>query len=217
MIPQDNAESLIVNGIPVERKLLESRAVRRCELQECQAHCCSCGVYLNVDDAKRILAHKDMIIPHLGPDRRDPETWFDWTLEPDNDHPEGGMLAGTNVAKDPTHPAGQNCVFLRPDRKCGLQAASIAAGEHPWHFKPFYCALFPLVFHQHQLMLDDDNLVYTEGGSCTRPACGEPIPLYRLFEVEMKLAIGETGYAELLAKVGDAPEAAPPKPPALPA
>ena len=96
--PQDEAEALIVNGIPVERKLLESRAIRRCELQECQAHCCSCGVYLNVDEAKRILAHQEMILPHLGPDRRDPDTWFDWTPEPDHDHPDGGMLASTNVA-----------------------------------------------------------------------------------------------------------------------
>ena len=44
------------------------------------------------------------------------------------------------------HPMGANCIFLRPDRRCGLQAASIAAGEHPWRWKPFYCALHPITF-----------------------------------------------------------------------
>ena len=205
--PGPNAEPLVVNGIAVERKLLESRPVRRCALNECQAHCCSCGVYLAVEHARMVVENKDRILPHLPPDRRDPEKWFDWNLEPDHDHPEGGMLASTNVASDPTHPAGQNCVFLRPDRKCALQVASIAAGERPWHFKPFYCALFPLVFHQRQLMLDDDNLVYVEGGSCTRPTCGESIPLYRLFEMEMKLAIGDAGYTELVAQAENLPTA----------
>ena len=205
--PDQDPQPLIVNGIAVERKLLESRPVRRCALNECQAHCCSCGVYLEVGHARMVMENKDAILPHLPPDRRDPEKWFDWNLEPDHDHPAGGMLASTNVAADPTHPAGQNCVFLRPDRKCALQVASIAAGEQPWHFKPFYCALFPLVFHQHQLMLDDDNLVYVEGGSCTRATCGEAIPLYRLFEMEMKLAIGEAGYTELVTQVQNLPAA----------
>jgi hypothetical protein len=199
LLPDDTAP-LIVNGIAVERKLLESRPVRRCALNECQAHCCSCGVYLAVDHARMVMDKKEAILPHLPADRHNADTWFDWTQEPDHDHPGGGMLVSTNVVSDSTHPAGQTCVFLRPDRKCALQVASIAAGEGPWHYKPFYCALFPLVFHQHQLMLDDDNLVYLEGGSCTRPTCGEAIPLFRLFEMEMKLAIGDSGYTELTAK-----------------
>jgi hypothetical protein len=198
--PPESSDTLIINGIAVDRKLLESRPLRRCELTECQAHCCSCGVYLKVEDARRILDHKEMIQPHLPPERRDPQTWFDWNLEPDHDHPEGGVLASTNVTPDSSHRAGQTCVFLRPDRKCALQVASIAAGERPWHLKPFYCSLYPLVFHEHQLILDDENLVYLEGGTCTRPTCGEPLPLYRMLELEMKLALGDAGYTELEAK-----------------
>jgi hypothetical protein len=206
--PQDDPAPIIVNGIAVERKLLESRPIQRCALNECQAHCCTCGVYLDVNHAKMVMGHQETILPHVPVERRNPETWFDWKLEPDIDHPAGGMLASTNVAKDATHPAGQSCVFLRPDRKCALQVASLAIGEHPWHFKPFYCALFPLVFHRHQLVLDDDNEVYLEGGSCSRASCSEPVPLYRLFDLEMKLAIGEAGYAELIAKV-ETPSAPP--------
>ena len=196
--PQDDSTSLVANGIAVERRLMEVRPLRRCELHECQAHCCSCGVYLTVEDANKVLEHQETVLPHLPPERRDPETWFDWKLEFDHDHPNGGMLASTNVAPDSTHPAKQSCVFLRPDRKCALQVASIAAGQRPWFLKPFYCALYPLVFHRHQLILDDENLVYLEGGTCTRPACTESMPLYRLLEVEMRLALGDAGYAELV-------------------
>lgn len=203
------SDSIVANGISVERKLLESRPVRRCELRECQAHCCSCGVYLSVEDANKVLANKDAVLPHLPPERHDSEKWFDWNLEPDHDHPAGGILASTNVAPDPTHPAGSTCVFLRPDRKCALQVASIAAGQSPWHLKPFYCALYPLVFHQHQLILDDENLVYLEGGTCMRPCAGETIPLYRLFEMEMKLALGDAGYQEFVNQAETPPAATP--------
>jgi hypothetical protein len=208
--PSDVSLPLIVNGIAIERKLLESRLIQRCALHECQGHCCSSGVYLDVNHARGVLANQETILPHVPEDRRNPETWFDWKLEPEFDHPAGGMLASTNVARDATHPAGQSCVFLRPDRKCALQVASIAIGEHPWHFKPFYCALFPLVFHRHQLRLDDDNEVYLEGGSCSRSSCSAPVPLYRFFELEMKLAIGEAGYAELIAQIEQ--PARPPRP-----
>ena len=45
--------------------------------------------------------------------------------------------------------------------------------------------------------LDNDNPLYTAGGDCQRPAPEAPIPVYQLFEAEVKLALGEAGYAEL--------------------
>ena len=206
--------SITVRGIPVDSKLLESRAVGRCDLAQCQAHCCSCGVYMNIAEATKILDHQDLIFPHLPAERHDTATWIDWTTEPDTDHPAGGTLVGTQVVQDPTHPAGQTCVFLRPDRKCALQVASIAAGQSPWHLKPFYCALFPLVFHQRELILDDENEVFLEGGTCMRPAPGESVPMFRLFELELKHALGEEGYQELAtrARASTSPNVAMPQP-----
>jgi hypothetical protein len=133
----------------------------------------------------------------LPEERRDTNTWFDEVVEPDHDHPAGGQTMSTNVLDDPTHPSGSCCVFLRPDRKCALQAAGLAAGEHPWRFKPFYCALHPLVFDQQVLQLAEESEMYLEGGSCNRPALGDAIPLYRLFDMEMKLVLGDEGYAVL--------------------
>ena len=187
----------MINAIAVDRKLLGVHRVRRCDLNECQALCCGTGVWVDVKHAREILAHKELILPHVAPDRRDTEKWFDWNLEPDLDHPDGGMLASTNAVEDLSHPARQNCVFLRADRKCALQVAGNAAGNQPLRFKPYYCALYPLTFSERRLALDEEYEAYHEGGNCQRPSCGEPVAIFRLFEMEMKLALGDAGYAEL--------------------
>ncbi len=193
----DDTEPLIINGTAVDRRLLEARSIRRCQLDECQSHCCGGGVYISVEQVADILAHAEQIKPHLPEARRDATQWFDGLVVPDEDHPAGGQTMSTNVLDDPTHPSGTCCVFLRPDRKCALQATGLAAGEHPWRFKPFYCALHPLVFDKHILMLAEESEMYLEGGSCNRPAREDTIPLYRLFDMEMKLVLGEAGYAVL--------------------
>jgi hypothetical protein len=192
-------KDLIIDGIAVDAALLEARPVRRCAVAECQSHCCTGGVYISTAQADDILAHRDLIQPHLPYPRRDPDLWFDGSREPDDDHPQGGTVTGTTVLPDPTHPAGQGCVFLRPDRKCALQAAGLAAGEHPWRFKPFYCAMHPLVFVDRRIVLSDDSEIYAEGGSCNRASAGPPVPLYQLFDLELTLALGEGGYKQLQA------------------
>ena len=196
-ITPHNNNILHINGFAIARGLLAAREVRRCELSECQGHCCGWGVSISLAQAQEILAHHQLFQPHLPPERQAPEGWFDWEVEIESDHPAGGMLVSTAVVLDPTHPTGHNCVFLRPDRKCALQVASMAAGEHPWRYKPFYCALHPITFSNHVIMLDEDNPLYIKGGSCQRPNPGRPIPLYRLFAAELTLALGEEGYAEL--------------------
>ena len=44
-----------------------------------------------------LLAHQDVIIPHLPPERQDPALWFDNVVEPDEDYPEAGDCMGTNT------------------------------------------------------------------------------------------------------------------------
>ncbi len=194
---EPEANPLIVNGIAVDRALLDTREIGRCDLAECQSHCCSGGVYISLAEAEDILAHAEVIQPFLPEGRRNPDTWFDGSREPDNDHPQGGVCTGTSVIEDKSHPAGQTCIFLRPDRLCALQYASIETGQHPWRFKPFYCALHPLVYEDKQLVLAEGSEIYAEGGSCNRPAPGQPIPLYVLFDSELELALGAEGYREL--------------------
>lgn len=190
----------MINAIAVDARLLETRPVRRCTIDDCQAYCCTGGVYIATHEAEAVLAHQELIQPHLPPERRDPALWFDGEVLPDDDHPRGGLVTGTRVLPDPSHPVGESCVFLRPDRKCALQAAGLAAGEHPWRFKPFYCALHPLVYEDKRLILSEASEMYLEGGSCNRPHAGAAIPLYELFDDELVLALGEAGYALLKAQ-----------------
>jgi hypothetical protein len=168
-------------------------------VDDCQSYCCTGGVYVSVEHAADVVAHQHLIQPHLPEARRDPALWFDGSVEPDNDHPAGGVVTGTSVLPDPSHPVGESCVFLRPDRRCALQAAGLAAGEHPWRFKPFYCAFHPLVYDAKRIVLSEASEMYREGGSCSRPNPGQAIRLYELFDAELILALSEAGYAELKA------------------
>jgi hypothetical protein len=190
---------LLINGIAVDSRLLEARPIRRCSIEECDARCCTGGVFVDTRQADDILAHTALIQPHLPQERRDPALWFDGLIEPDDDHPTGGSVTSTSVFPDATHPVGESCVFLRPDRKCALQVAGLAAGEHPWRFKPFYCALHPLVYDKKRLVLSEHSPIYQAGGSCHRPEADGAVPVYQLFAVELKLALGEVGYTELAA------------------
>jgi hypothetical protein len=194
----ENEEPLIVNGRRVSRHLLEARPMRRCRLEECQSHCCTGGVYIHTRQAQEVLAHQDLIKPFLAPERQDASLWFEGDEGPDADYPEGGSGTNTTVFPDPTHPVGQGCVFLMPNRWCALQAAGIANGEDPWRFKPFYCALHPLGTDDETLQLVEQSEMYLDGGNCNRPTeDGALIPIYKLFEPEVKLYVGEVGYEEL--------------------
>lgn len=193
-------EPIFINDTLVHPKMFEAQPLERCHLEECQAYCCTGGVYLSVAQAEDIRAHAALIQPHLPSERQDPALWFDGNIEDDPEHPDYSPVMGTQVLPDPTHRAGQGCAFLRPDRKCALQVAGVAAGEHPWRFKPFYCRLFPLEFTNGVLGMAEDNEMYQDGGTCQRPTTA-PRPLCVTFDVEMELVLGQAGYAEALRRV----------------
>ena len=197
-------EIIMIQGTKVDPVLLEPRSIGRCVLDECHAACCTEGVYVFSSEVSDVRRHADLIGPHLEPGRRDPAGWFDGETIEETDHPLGGTAEGTVVYPDGTHPAGRSCVFLRSDKRCGLQVAGVAAGEHPWRFKPFWCALHPLEFDCGVLTLAEDSAVYQSGGSCNRPQPGHAIPIFRLFEEEVTLALGTAGFAELEA-IADTP------------
>lgn len=197
MVENSSRPALRIGKWKVDARLLERREVRRCTLAECLAWCCTGGVWIDVGEASRITQHADLIKPFLPEDRRDEYLWFDGVVEADEEYPTGWGM-GTRVVPDPTHPAGQTCVFLRPqDRRCAIQAASIAQGRHKWELKPFYCWLHPLTTNGDWVGLDDDNEIYLEGGSCQRDCPGVLTPLYRLFEEELRRVLGDQGFEEL--------------------
>ncbi len=195
----ENDGSLIIKGIRIDSSVLQREAIRRCGLGECQAACCTGGVWVDADHAQRILAWTDAIKPCLPPDRRDASTWFAED-EADDDFPSGRRL-GTNIVDDPQRPGKTCCVFLRHDRKCALQVASSAHNLGWPGLKPYYCAIYPMTIEDNTLMMDDETPRDFEGGDCRRPA-PDVRPLFQVYREEALLALGEEGYQELCEKAG---------------
>ncbi|MBI5715232.1 MAG: hypothetical protein HZC38_17680 [Chloroflexi bacterium] len=184
----------------VSKRLLATEPKQRCEISECEARCCAGGVLISLSHKEKILAHAALIQPHLPEERRDPALWFDGVLVQDADFPDG-VAEGTHVVDDPTHPASETCIFLRPqDRYCALQMTSIVNDQHPWSLKPFFCALHPVTLDNGCVILDENNVIYQNGGHCQRASVITK-PLYETFDVELQLILGEADYNELLKRV----------------
>jgi hypothetical protein len=177
----------------INPRLLKSEPIRRCTLGECRAACCLYGVWIDQVEAQEILANAALIAPHLEPENRDPEDWFDGREEPD-EHSISGRTVHSTVVPAPEHYGETACIFLRKDHRCALQVAADANGLPSWRFKPFYCILHPLdLDEQGRITLDETQLMLAEPGSCLRPA-SQPIPLVETFEPELRYLLGEKSY-----------------------
>ena len=190
----EESDSLIVNGIRIDPGVLKPAAWQRCAIVECQAACCTGGVWLDADHIPRILEHAETVKQSLPPDRHDTATWFS-EVEEDADFPSG-RSTGTNTAEDPQRPGKTCCVFLRHDRKCALQVASNALGLGWPGLKPYYCAIYPLYVSGQVMSLDEETLLDFEGGGCQRPHT-ESRPIFQIYREEAILILGEDGYRQL--------------------
>jgi hypothetical protein len=191
----DHRDWFSIGQFKIDPRLLETRPVGRCLIQECRATCCGYGVYVDLAEATRLVQEAEVIKPHLPPDRHNVDNWFDGVVKEDTDFPSGHKV-GTQIIPDSVNPAGSRCIFLRPDQRCALQVASVAAKRHAWDLKPFYCCLYPVTVVDNAVELDAENEIYTLGGSCQRPV-PTPVPLYKLLKEELVLALGQEGYDQL--------------------
>ncbi|MDW8396645.1 MAG: hypothetical protein RMM31_10435 [Anaerolineae bacterium] len=208
------SEPIVVGKYEIDPKLLRREPIRRCRLEVCRAACCADGVWVDLAQAERILAHAPMIQPFLPEPRRDPASWFAELHDDDPGFPSG-RYTGTTTVEDAVLASRTACVFLRPeDRRCALQVAAIANGMHSWALKPFYCCLFPLVdeyqddsgalLPRPRLTLDDTSPLFERGGGC-REACAEAQPVFQVYAEETALALGIEGYRQLCRAVGVEP------------
>jgi hypothetical protein len=177
----------------INPRMFSSEPIQRCSLASCKAACCLYGVWVDLLEIEKILKNADRIQVFLPEDRRDPELWFENGVESD-EHLPSGKVRHTRVMADPHHYGGTSCIFLCSDYKCALQAASAAAGEHPWILKPFYCILHPLdLDDEGRITLDKTHLMLQEEASCLVPS-STPIPLAITFEPELRYLLGEEAY-----------------------
>ncbi|MDR3575435.1 MAG: hypothetical protein P4L50_16360 [Anaerolineaceae bacterium] len=188
----------------ISSRLYQSEPVQRCKLEECRAACCLHGVWIDRAEVKEILINASIIQPHLPPEHRNPDDWFDDRHEPD-DHSLSGQVVHSSVLEDANHYGGTACIFLRPDYKCALQVAGEAAGFDPWHFKPFYCIVHPLDLDNNgNITLDETDLLLNEPASCLRRA-PDPVPLAETFEPELRYLLGDKSYKQLRSSSGNNP------------
>lgn len=165
-------------------RMAERESVRRCGWPECRAACCVYGTWIGEGQVEDILAHAELVQPHLPEDRRDPAGWFGEETEPDA-HIRRGTVVHTVVRDDPEHYGGSACIFLLDDYRCALQSAGESAGLHPWRFKPFYCILHPLDLDERgRITLDEVRFMVDEPASCLRRA-DEEVVLGELFSEEI--------------------------------
>ena len=182
-------------------RLLVHEKIERCCLDDCKAACCLHGVWIDAKKKKVILDQQKLISEHMRPEFRDSSLWFDGKEDEDPFTPSE-LVYHSTVIKDEKHYGGTTCVFLREDSKCALQTASVAAGLHPWKFKPFYCILHPLdLDNEGRITLDETSLLLKEKGSCLR-AAEEEIPLLITFEEELRYFLGDKKYENLIKLTG---------------
>ena len=112
-----------------------------CDLAVCEGMCCHDGAWLEPSEVQPLRAL-------LFRARR--ERWPALAHVPERVLVREGGAWKTATAPHsythalPAHFPSTRCVFALPDARCGLQVAAVAAGEHPWRWKPRACWMHPL-------------------------------------------------------------------------
>lgn len=131
----------------VDPYIFDAKFPERCRLDLCRSRCCRFGVWVDAEERKTILDHREIFVEYLRPEAKDSEAWFGRT-ERDPDCPSGWAVETQDIAGA--------CAFFHPDHGCVLQKGAAAAGLHEWRLKPRFCIMFPLVVSQGTLTVDED-------------------------------------------------------------
>jgi Fe-S-cluster containining protein len=173
----------------VDPAIFEKRFAQGCSMTNCNAKCCHGGVYADLVERDRILAHADLIKSHMEPHQEhDTAKWFDGVLVDDIDFPSGRAI-GTRTNE-------RGCIFLKANGYCVLQVAATEAGMGKFALKPFFCVAYPVVLTNHELTLHDD---YTERTECCNSVKDGPLNLLDICAEEIEYMLGEEGWKELQA------------------
>jgi hypothetical protein len=148
-------------------ELYRATRLRRCRLEECHGACCLNGAWLDPLERDDILRNVDAILPRMADGRKNPSAWFVDDREEDDFFPSGYLIRTATVPNE-VHYGGTECIFLRPDWLCALQAASAAEGMDPWRWKPFHCIIHPITWENGAFTIATDEELLAEAGGCFR-------------------------------------------------
>jgi len=175
-----------VGGLSVDPAMLEARFAAGCSTSLCRGVCCRSGVWLDVEDRERVLAHAGLVRDAMDPGQpRDARRWFSRRSVADPDFPSGRAVH--------TRVKDGRCVFLNGEGRCVLQKAS----RPGLPLKPFFCTAFPVTIAHGKLMLDDED--YRAGQPCCAATKGGPLTVFDTCAMELQHVLGVAGAARLRA------------------
>jgi hypothetical protein len=153
----------------------------------CTSTCCGDGVYADVTERDRILAHQNMIAKYMDASQNaNPSAWFEAGEEEDPDF-ESGRCVPTSILND-------KCAFLDGTGRCSLQVAASGEGMHRWALKPLYCILYPIETTEGTVGFD--SLLQDEQACCTISNVYQ-IPVFQACKDELTRLLGEDGFNAL--------------------
>lgn len=176
-----------IGGHTVDTVILEKSFAGGCGPFACESTCCSAGVYVDLEERTKILAHKEIIKKYLDETQTADHTrWFDGEIVEDPDFPSGKAV-GTEVMNG-------KCVFLNKAGRCSLQAAGSAENLGRWALKPFYCVAFPITVEDGVVTFDD---FVEEKPSCCSVFDERQTSIVTACREELEFVLGPAGYDEL--------------------
>jgi Protein of unknown function (DUF3109) len=153
----------------------------------CTSTCCQHGVYVDITERDKALAHKEIIKKFMDETQSlDENQWFETGEESDPDF-TSGKCASTQVVNG-------KCAFLDRAGRCSMQMAGTSEGKHKWDLKPIFCILFPLEISNNVIAFDD---MLDEEQQCCTISDEFDTPLFEACKEELVHLIGLDGYAEL--------------------
>ncbi|MDR0842347.1 MAG: DUF3109 family protein, partial [Acidobacteriota bacterium] len=174
MAQDKQTKDLIIGGVSVDPKVMRKESTYPCSQVDCQADCCSGGVWVKDEEYPPVMKWKTAVKACLPQERHDETKWF----EKDD---EAGY--GTQTVDDPQRPGKTCCVFLQSDRKCALQVVSLKENLGWPGIKPYYCAIYPLYEEDGVMTVDDDTPVDEKTGMCRKYRPGSE-PLFEMYPDE---------------------------------
>jgi hypothetical protein len=150
----------------------------------CSSTCCSSGVWVDLRERDRILAHKEIIKKYMdGTQTTADSVWFGSDEKADSDF-ASGMCVGTAEVNN-------KCVFLDGAGRCSLQVAAATEGMHKWALKPLYCILYPIEVTDG--VVGFDPMLQSEQSCCTVDTVFR-IPAFEACRDELVHLLGEDGF-----------------------
>ncbi|MDI6767459.1 MAG: DUF3109 family protein [Bacteroidota bacterium] len=174
--------------LKIDESVFNLRFSSVCDMRNCKGECCQWGVFTDISERDKILAHADLIIRYMEPHQEhNPQLWFEKNEISDTDFPSGRSVG--------TQAFDYGCVFLDSAGLCALQKACTAEGISPFTLKPFYCVAYPLTIENGVLMIDDVEL--KNGTPCQIIKSDGILTIFEIGAVELDYVLGKEGVKEL--------------------